>query len=386
MKVETGDLLQRCTSDIDTVRRFLNMQVLAIVNSVLMVVIALWLLLPISLRITLISLCITPLIFLFSMLFFRLVTTAFRQADEAEAKMSTVLQENLTGVRVVRAFGQAQSETEKFDAASKENLRRGYRVADMEAIYWSLSSALGGLQIGIALLVCVREAARGAISVGDLVVITGYVGMLIWPIRQLGRILTDSSKSMVALDRISQVLNQKEEPEEEDALTPSLKEDIVFDHVSFGYERGRAVLKDISFRARAGQSVAILGPTGSGKSSLVHLLQRLYEPWSGEITIGGVPLHRIDRHHLRRRVGLVLQDSFLYSRTIRENLGIAVENAGQPAIEAAAMTASAHDFIMASDKGYDTVVGERGVTLSGGQKRRGHRAHIDEGQRYPGIR
>lgn len=306
VKVETGDLLQRCTSDIDTVRRFLNMQVLAMVNAIMMVIIALSLLLPINAKITLISLCITPVIFLFSMLFFRLVTKSFRAVDETEAGMSTVLQENLTGVRVVRAFGQAQSETEKFDKISSQLLKRGWRVGTVEAIYWSTSSSLGNIQAAISLLVCVFEALAGRITVGDLVVITGYVNMLIWPIRQLGRILTDSSKSMVALERISQVLLTKQEPEEPEGIQPPLRGDIVFDHVSFGYEAGREVLKDISFTARAGQSVAILGPTGSGKSSLVHLLQRLYEPQGGQITIGGVPLAKIDRRYLRQRVGLVL--------------------------------------------------------------------------------
>lgn len=370
VKVETGDLLQRCTSDIDTVRRFLSQQVLAIVNALLMVIIALSLLLPISVRITLLSLCITPVIFLFSMLFFRLVTKSFRQHDEAEAKMSTVLQENLTGVRVVRAFGQAQNETDKFDAASKENLRRGYVVARMEALYWAVSSALGAIQMAVAMFVCIFEALAGRISVGDLVIITGYVGMLIWPIRQLGRILTDSSKSMVALERIGEVLRSKPEPAQPDALTPSLKGDIIFDHISFGYVSGREILHDISFRAKAGQTIAILGPTGSGKSTLVHLLQRLYEPRSGRILIGDIPLNRIDRKHLRKRVGLVLQDSFLYSKTIRENVAIARESAEQAEIEKAALTASAHDFITDSEHGYDTMVGERGVTLSGGQKQR----------------
>ena len=370
VKVETGDLLQRCTSDIDTVRRFLSQQVLAIVNALLMVLIALTLLLPVSVKITLLSLCITPLIFLFSMLFFRLVTKSYRAREEAEAKMSTVLQENLTGVRVVRAFGQAQSETDKFDQASRGILNKGYVVARMEALYWGISSALGTIQMAIALFVCIFEALAGNISVGDLVVITGYVGMLIWPIRQLGRILTDSSKSMVALERIGEVLRTKPEPPQPDALKPSLKGDIIFDHVSFTYASGHEVLHDISFRAKAGQTIAILGPTGSGKSSLVHLLQRLYEPKSGRILISDVPLSRIDRKHLRQHIGLVLQDSFLYSKTIRENVSIARESAVQEEIEKATLAASAHDFITASEKGYETMVGERGVTLSGGQKQR----------------
>jgi ATP-binding cassette subfamily B protein len=370
VKVETGDLLQRCTSDVDTVRRFVAMQVGPMLNAILMVIIALYLMLPLSVKVTLLSLSITPVIFLFSMLFFRLVSRAFRKLDEAEAAMSTVLQENLTGVRVVRAFGQAQDEIEKFDAASSEHRAQGNKVATLEAVYWGLSSHLGAIQTMFSLIVCILEVGRGGISVGDLVVFTGYTGMLMWPIRQLGRILTDSGKCMVSLDRIQQVLHTKQEPEEPNALVPSLRGDIVFDHVSFHYEKGREVLKDISFTVKAGETVAILGPTGSGKSSLVHLLQRLYEPQAGSITIGGVPLKKIERHHLRRRVGLVLQDSFLYSKTIRENLAIAVPDATQADIDGVAQDASMLEFIQKSEKGYDTIVGERGVTLSGGQKQR----------------
>ena len=370
VKVETGDLLQRCTSDIDTIRRFLNDQVVSLMYSLLMVIIALTLMIPINLSITLLSLSITPAIFFFSMYFFKLVSQSFRRSDEAEAAMSTVLQENLTGVRVVRAFGQAQSEIEKFEAASKEHRKRGFKVARVEAIYWGLSGSMGNLQIVISLIVTILATMRGTISLGDMVVLTGYTGMLMWPIRQLGRVLTDSGKTKVALNRISEVLNAKTEPPEPEALFPSLQGDVVFEHVTFHYDKERPVLQDVSFRAPAGQTVAILGPTGSGKSSLVHLLQRLYAPQSGRITINGVPIERIDRMHLRKRVGLVLQDSFLFSKTIRENIAIAVTDASQEQIDHAAEAASALEFIQKSEKGYDTVVGERGVTLSGGQKQR----------------
>ena len=370
VKVETGDLLQRCTSDIDTIRRFLNDQVVSLMYSLLMVIIALTLMIPINLSITLLSLSITPAIFFFSMYFFKLVSQSFRRSDEAEAAMSTVLQENLTGVRVVRAFGQAQSEIEKFEAASREHRKRGFKVARVEAIYWGLSGSMGNLQIVISLIVTILATMRGTISLGDMVVLTGYTGMLMWPIRQLGRVLTDSGKTKVALNRISEVLNAKTEPPEPEALRPSLQGDVVFEHVTFHYDKERPVLQDVSFRAPAGQTIAILGPTGSGKSSLVHLLQRLYSPQSGRITIDGVPIERIDRTHLRKRVGLVLQDSFLFSKTIRENIAIAVANASQEQIDHAAEAASALEFIQKSEKGYDTVVGERGVTLSGGQKQR----------------
>ncbi len=370
VKVETGDLLQRCTSDINTIRGFLNQQVVSMLNAVFMIIFALSLMLPISVKVTLYSLSITPVIFLFSMLFFKLVIQAFRKLDESEAAMSTVLQENLTGVRVVRAFGQGLNEIKKFDEASFKHRSRGFKVANLEALYWGLSGSMGLLQITISLVVCIIEARRGNISVGDMIVITGYTGMLTWPIRQLGRILTESGKSMVALDRIGEVLRTKAEPEEHDARKPSLRADIVFDNVSLYYEKDQDVLRNLSFTVKAGQTVAILGPTGSGKSSLVHMLQRLYAPKSGTITIGGVPIGEIDRRYLRSRVGLVLQSSFLYSKSIRENIAVAVKDASQEDIDKAARAASAYDFIQKSDKGYETIVGERGVTLSGGQKQR----------------
>lgn len=370
VKVETGDLLQRCTSDIDTIRRFLSDQVVSLMYSILMVVIALALMLPINAGITLMSLSITPAIFLFSMYFFRLVSQSFRRSDEAEAVMSTVLQENLTGVRVVRAFGQAQSEIEKFEAASAEHRKRGFKVARVEAVYWGLSGSLGNLQIVISLLVTILAALRGTITIGDMVLMTSYTSLLMWPIRQLGRVLTDSGKTRVALNRLVEVLNAQTEPAEPDAHKPPLNGDIEFDGVSFSYDKSRPVLQDVSFSVQPGQTVAILGPTGSGKSSLVHLLQRLYTPQEGQIRIGGVPLEQIDRTYLRQRVGLVLQDSFLYSKTIRENIAITAPGMEQPRIDRAAQTANALDFIQKSEKGYDTIVGERGVTLSGGQKQR----------------
>lgn len=370
VKTETGDLLQRCTSDINTIRAFLSQQVVSMLNAVFMIIFALILMLPISVKVTLYSLGFTPVIFLFSMIFFRLVIQAFRRMDEAEAAMSIVLQENLTGVRVVRAFGQAFNEIQKFDKTSFEHRNRGFKVANLEALYWALSGSMGLLQILISLIICIMEASKGNLSIGDLIVITGYTGMLTWPIRQLGRILTESGKSMVALDRIGEILNAKSEPEEAGTLTPDLRTDIVFDHVSLYYEKGHEVLRNVSFTAKAGQTIAILGPTGSGKSSLVHLLQKLYSPQSGSITFGGVSIENIDRRYLRSRVGLILQNSFLYSKTIRENIAIAVRNATQEDIDHAAKAASAYEFIQKSEKGYDTMVGERGVTLSGGQKQR----------------
>ena len=370
-KAETGDLIQRCTSDVDTIRRFLSVQVMEVVNAVLMVVIALTILLGRSVKITLISMVLVPPLFLFAMWFFKMVHKHFRYSDEAEGRMSAVLQENLSGVRVVRAFGQQQREVEKFDRASADFRHKTKHLYDLLATYWGGGDAMSMAQSMITLLVCVMYASKGEITVGTLIVFTTYVSMLLFPIRQLGRILSDAGKSMVSMERIQDILNQPVEPDEPDALKPDLHGDIVFDHVSFAYPDDNVpVLKDVSFTIPAGCTAAVLGGTGSGKSTMMYLLQRLYEPTSGTITIGGVNILDIDRSYLRSHVGLILQEPFLYSKTIRENVGIARREPEMPSIERAARIASASSFIAKADKGYDTLVGERGVTLSGGQKQR----------------
>ena len=371
VKAETGDLIQRCTSDVETIRRFLSVQVMEVVNTVLMVTIALIILLGRSVPITLLSMVLVPALFYFAMWFFEKVHKHFKIADESEGRMSAVLQENLSGVRVVRAFGQQEREVEKFEEVNADYRKRVKHLNDLLAIYWSGGDAMSMLQSLITLLVCIVYAIRGDITVGTLIVFTSYVGMLLWPIRQLGRTLSDAGKSMVAMERIQQILHEPAEPEEPDALRPPLDGDIVFDHVSFAYPDDHVpVLEDVSFTIPAGKTAAVLGGTGSGKSTMMYLLQRLYEPTGGKITIGGVDILKIDRAYLRSHVGLILQEPFLYSKTIRENVGIALREPGMERIEHAAGVASASGFIAKSDKGYDTLVGERGVTLSGGQKQR----------------
>ena len=370
VKAETGDLVQRCTSDVETVRRFLSMQLMQVVNAVMMIGFALFYLLRENTRLTLISMIMVPALFLFAWLFFKWVIKNFRLSDEAEGKMSAVLQENLTGVRVVRAFGQQEYEVEKFERTNSDLRKKNQKLCNLLAVYWATSDGLSMIQSMLTLIFCVFAAIRGEITIGALTIFTSYVWKLLWPIRQLGRILSDAGKSTVSMERIQEILNVPEEPAEPEALRPSLKGDIVFDHVTFGYGEGRDVLKDLSMTIPAGKTVAILGATGSGKSSLVHLIQRLFEPQQGEIRIGGVPLQKIDRQYLRSRVGLVLQEPFLYSKTLKENVGIALRNATDEAIDQAVTDAAAKAFIQESDKGFETLVGERGVTVSGGQKQR----------------
>ena len=366
----TGDLIQRCTSDVETIRRFLSVQVMEVVNTVLLVTISLIILIGKNVTITLYSMILVPALFAFATWFFNRVHKGFRVMDEAEGKMSAVLQENLTGVRVVRAFGQQQREVDKFDEASSDFRNKARHLNDLLAIYWGGGDALSMLQAMITLLICVVYASRGEITVGTLIIFTTYVSQLLFPIRQLGRTLSDAGKSLISMERIQDILSSPAEPEEPNALKPDLHGDIVFDHVSFAYDNDEPILKDVSFTIPAGKTVAVLGGTGSGKSTLMYLLQRLYEPTSGTISIGGVPLNKIDREYLRSHVGLILQEPFLYSKSIRDNVGIALNHPDMERIVDAARTACAEDFITKADQSWDTLVGERGVTLSGGQKQR----------------
>ena len=366
----TGDLIQRCTSDVETIRRFLSVQVMEVVNTVLLVTISLIILIGKNVTITLYSMILVPALFAFATWFFNRVHKGFRVMDEAEGKMSAVLQENLTGVRVVRAFGQQQREVDKFDEASSDFRNKARHLNDLLAIYWGGGDALSMLQAMITLLICVVYASRGEITVGALIIFTTYVSQLLFPIRQLGRTLSDAGKSLISMERIQDILSSPAEPEEPNALKPDLHGDIVFDHVSFAYDNDEPILKDVSFTIPAGKTVAVLGGTGSGKSTLMYLLQRLYEPTSGTISIGGVPLNKIDREYLRSHVGLILQEPFLYSKSIRDNVGIALNHPDMERIVDAAQIACAEGFITKADQSWDTLVGERGVTLSGGQKLR----------------
>ena len=372
VQAQTGDLIQRCTSDVDTIRRFLSGQLTEIFRAVFMIVIALIVMLGINTNMTLYSMILVPPLFLFAWLFFKWVQKYFKISDEAEGKMSAVLQENLTGVRVVRAFGRQKYEEEKFNAVNSDLHDKSIKLVNLLAVYWSGSDFMSMAQSAVTLIIGVITVVTypGNLTIGEMTVFVSYTGMLLWPIRQLGRILSDLGKAMVSFDRTSEILLEKPEQDNPDSITPPLARDIEFDHVGFEHEDNTPVLKDINFTVKQGQTVALLGATGSGKSTLMNLLQRLYDVKRGAIRIGGVNINHIRKSYLRSRVGLVLQEPFLYSRTVESNIGIARRDPSREMIRAAAKTAAADEFIQGFEKGYDTMVGERGVTLSGGQKQR----------------
>ena len=374
--ISTGDLVQRCTSDVETVRGFVTNQLMEIVRIVVMFGVAAALMFAIHWKMALISMAVMPLLTASSFLYFRFVRKYFTEVDEAEGAMSTAIQENLTGVRVVRAFGQERAEYDKFTALNKDFAKKNIRLVNLLGFYWGGSDAVGFLQIalslacGILFYVNTRGTAN-PFTLGDIYLFLSLTSRLTWPVRQLGRVLADMGKATVSLDRLNEIMTAEDETEPGKALTDcSLRGDITFSHVSFGYDAKNDVLDDISFTAHAGETVAILGSTGSGKSSLVQLLQRLYTANEGEITINGVPINDIDHHLLRRNIAIVLQEPFLYSRTIRENIAITKPDASAEELESAAREAAIHDVIEKFADRYETVVGERGVTLSGGQQQR----------------
>lgn len=369
IKVQTGDLIQRCTSDIDQVRRFLAVQFVEIGRAVFILLMVSSVMFSLHFKLALVSMAVVPIIFAFSFFFYREVKKSFKDADEAEGRLSTTLQENLTGVRVVRAFARENYEIEKFDKKSQEYRDLTYRVLYLLAWFWSLSDLLSMFQIGAVLILGVYWASIGGISLGTLVVFASYEGMMLWPVRQMGRILTDLGKTLVSVKRIQEVLDEESE-KNETGLKPEIKGNIKFENVYFEYEKGRPVLKDVSFEVKEGQTVAILGPTGAGKSSLVHLLARLYEYQKGSIKINGVELKEIDKKWLRSKIGLVLQEPFLFARSIKENISLAKNDARDTEIFEAANNAAIHDVITGFENGYNTLVGEKGVSLSGGQKQR----------------
>ncbi|MBR0508206.1 MAG: ABC transporter ATP-binding protein [Clostridia bacterium] len=371
--VSTGDLVQRCTSDVDTVRKFVTNQLMEIVRIAVMFTIAAALMFAIRWEMALISMAVMPILTASSFLYFRYVRKYFTEVDEAEGALSTAVQENLTGVRVVRAFGQQRAEYDKFTRINKDFCAKNVKLVHLLGFYWGSSDAIGYLQIALSLAFGILFYVRtdGGFSLGDIYLFLSLTSRLTWPVRQLGRVLADMGKTTVSLDRLNEIMNADDETEPGEARTDcDLVGDITFRDVTFGYDTPNDVLDGITFTAKAGETVGILGSTGSGKSSLVQLLQRLYPVTGGEITINGTPINDIDHALLRKNIAIVLQEPFLYSRTIRENILLTAPDADEAELFEAAREAAVHDVIEKFADGYDTVVGERGVTLSGGQQQR----------------
>lgn len=367
--VQTGDIIQRCTADVETIRNFVVTQVLEVFRTVFLLVVSLAMMLTMNRKLTMVALAFTPVVVLYSGIFYHLIAKNYTAADEAEGDLSTVVQENATGVRVVRAFGRERFEIDQFDEKNEIFARLWIRLGTLSGLYWAVGDLITGLQVLVIVTLGAIEAVHGSITAGEFIAFASYNTTLVWPVRSLGRILSEMSKTGVSFDRVNYILDSAEEEMAESGVIPE-RTDIVFDHVSFGYEENQSVLEDVSFHIKEGTTCGVLGGTGSGKTTIVHLLDRLYELKKGAVQIGGVDIRDIPRSWIRSHVGMVLQEPFLFSRTIRDNIAAANPDATMNEIREAARIACVDDTIMAFPDGYDTIVGERGVTLSGGQRQR----------------
>ena len=369
---QTGDLVQRCTSDVDTIRTFYSTQVVEIARALLLLATAIPILLLMDWKMAIVATALMPIVFLFSILFFSKVQKSFKAADEAEGKLTTVLQENLTGIRVVRAFARQEFEKAKFRQKNDDHRRLSWWLYVVMAYYWAISDLLVFLQTAAVLFVGGWRVSHEIMSVGTLVAFLQYETMVIWPVRQLGRILTDMGKAVVSLGRVEEILEQPREPgpaQVPENLPGRVRGQIVLHDVRFSH-KGKPVVEGISVTIRPGETLAVLGPSGAGKSTLVNLLLRFYDYDSGSITLDGLELKDLPRKYVRSQFAVVMQEPFLYSKTLRENIVLGRHTASEPEAIEAATAAAIHDSIETFDKKYDTLVGERGVTLSGGQRQR----------------
>jgi len=376
-KTDTGDLVQRCSSDVETVRVFLAVSVVEVGRGVILLLIGVPVMLSVSVAMTLASMALMPLIIGYSVVFFLKVRKIFRRCDEAEGRMTALLEESLTGIRVVRAFARAEHECRRFGERNADYRDRWYRVIMLFAWFWSVSDCLCMLQIAVVMvygahLVMAGWGGAGGLTAGGLFAFLSFVHMFMWPIRHMGRVLADFGKATVAMDRIGEVLGQAPEQDAPGAADEGFRAagEIVVKDLSFSHDGSAPVLRGVSFRAAPGETVAILGPSGSGKSTLVNLLLRLYDYREGSIRLDGRELSALARKLARAQFGSVLQEPFLYSKTVGDNIRLGHSEAAEEAVSGAASMACVHDAILEFDEGYDTPVGERGVTLSGGQRQR----------------
>ncbi len=374
MKIQTGDIIQRCTSDVETVRNFLSEQLVSILRIVIQVGLSLAVMFSMDWRLTLAAALSLSAVFVYSFIFGKKIGKGFAECDEAEGVLSAIAQENLTGVRVVRAFGREKYERDRFEKQNKHYTDLWLKLTKLTSAFWGIGDFIIGLQVMLIIVMGVFACLDGRMTAGGFIAFVTYNSMLAWPVRRLGRMVAEMSKATISMDRLGFILSATPEADRPDALEPDMRGDIVFDDVSFGYEGCPELLHHISFTAKAGKTVGILGGTGSGKSTLMHLLARLYDlpadGSGGKITVGGVDIAQMKAKHLRSNIGTVLQESYLFSRTLAENIGITRSDVTMDEIRDAARVACLDTTIANFADGYETFVGERGVTLSGGQKQR----------------
>ncbi|MEM8859680.1 MAG: ABC transporter ATP-binding protein [Chloroflexota bacterium] len=401
-QTQTGELISRVTSDVDSIRMFYSEQAIGIGRIAFLFIInfvGIYLLSP---YLAFMSTIAVPVVIIMSIFFFREVGKAFEVFQEQESRLSNRFQEHVSGVRVVKAFARQAYEEDRFETENTNKFRVGIKFGLLHGTFWPVTDIICGAQMIFGFYLGAMMAIRGEISVGTYLAYSQMVLLIIWPIRNIGRLVTQMSTAVVSFSRVQDIIAQDREPllQGKTRSVGSLRGEVKFDNVSFGYDSALSteavdkantvgamarqqkekklvkndrlpVLHNISFEAQPGQIVALLGGTGSGKTSLVNLLDRFYEYDDGLITIDGEPLQSYQREFLRKQIGIVMQEPFLFSRSIKENIMYGVsKDVTDEEIYAAAKAAAVHDVILSFPRGYETMVGERGVTLSGGQKQR----------------
>ena len=371
MENQTGDIIQRCTSDVDMIKNFVSEQLTSVFRIVILIALSLAFMLSMNPGLTLVAIVSIPVIIAYSAYFHVRISTQFMKCDENEGILSAIAQENLTGVRVVRAFGREKYERDRFEKQNNFYTDLWIKLCRLLSLFWGAGDLISGLQVMLTVVLGSVFCVRGSMTAGEFIAFISYNAMLIWPVRSLGRMISEMSKAGVSIERIRYIMNSAPERDKPDACTPDMQGDIEFRNVSFAYG-DVPVLSDVSFKIPRGTTFGILGGTGSGKSTLMHLMNRLYDlpEGNGSITIGGVDIADMKGSWVRSHIGMVLQEPFLFSRTIAENIGIARSGISLNEIRQAAAVACVDEAVTEFSKGYETIVGERGVTLSGGQKQR----------------
>jgi ABC-type multidrug transport system fused ATPase/permease subunit len=369
---QTGQLMSRATVDVQQVRVFLGYGLIFFSQNVFTVVIVLVVLTLLNLQLTLIALAITPVIGVLAYRYSRLSHPVLKEVQQRVADVTTQAEENVVGVRVVKAFGQEQRETERFRAGSERIFRQAVRAARLQALYVPALSALPSLAIAGVLLVGGYQVVHHTLTLGEFFAVNAYLLLLVFPLRSMGMWVGQYQRAMASGERVFEVLDElRDVVERPDARPlPDGPGALSFRGVTFGYEPDRIVLSDIDLEIEAGQTVALIGPTGCGKTTLTALIPRFYDVLEGSVTLDGLDVREATLDSLRGAIGIVGQDTFLFSTTVAENIAYGAPAATPEEIVQAAVRAQAHDFIMDLPDGYETRVGERGLSLSGGQRQR----------------
>jgi ATP-binding cassette subfamily B protein len=369
-KNKSGDLIQTCTRDLDIVRIFLVRQVNSIVYTIFLTTIAFNILLTVSWQIAVSSTIVLPFMFLYSLVLIKRVRKLFKVTEDSDGLVSAKIEETLSGIRLVKAYNNETYEIQDFKDHLMDYKKKFIKWRLTSSFFFSSTDILVFGQIALTSAFGVYLTATGNISLGTFVVALQFVGQVVWPVRDVAMTLSNLAQAMASIDRLNTILNQPLE-DIESGVRPVIKGAIAFENMSFNYDDSdEVVIKNFSLVIKPGETVAIMGKTGSGKSTLSHLITRLYDYTSGSVKVDGVELKTIAKEHIRRQIATVLQEPFLFSKTIINNLKIANSNATAEDIQKAAQIADIHKSIINFKDGYDTRVGEKGVTLSGGQKQR----------------